>query len=94
MPTLKSRDTRTSVTCTKILCYSPCGVQELDHPPHRLRCPLDLVRAEVYCHLKVVCRLNRRTLQHHHHCRYPEEEHGQRDAKRMKMGDLVPNQFL
>lgn len=66
------------MTCTKISCYSPCVVQVPDHPPRRLRCPLDLVRGEVYCHLKAVYRLIRQNLRHHHHCRHPEEEGGQK----------------
>lgn len=69
------------MTYTKILRYSPCVVQVPDHPPRRLRRPLDLVRAEVYCHLKAAYRLSWQTLRHHHRCRRPEEEGGQRDAK-------------
>lgn len=68
------RKTHIHYTCTKHLCYSPCVVQVPDHPRHRLRCPLDLVRAGVYCHLKAGYRLNRQTLRHHRHCRHPKEE--------------------
>lgn len=76
--------------CTKILCCSPCVVQVPDPPPHRLRRPLDLAWEEVYCQLKAGYRLNRQNLQRHHHCRHPEEEDGQRDAKRMEMSDVAP----
>jgi len=62
----------------KTLCYSPCMVEVPDRPPRRLRYPLELVRAQVYSHSKAVYRLNRQTLRHHHHCRRPDEEDGQR----------------
>lgn len=67
------------------LCYSPCAVQGLDHPPHRWRRPLDLVRLEVCCHLKAGYCLNLQILQHHHHCHRPEEEDW--------MWDVVSSQF-
>lgn len=53
-------------------------VQVPDHPPRRWRCPPDLVKVEVCNHLKVVCRLIRESLPHHHHCLRPAQEIGQR----------------
>lgn len=91
--TSKKPRTTYSITCIDILVYSLCVVQVPDPPPHRWRRPLDLERAEVYCHLKAVYHLNRQTLQHHHHCRLPEEADIQRDTKRMNIWDLITDQF-
>ena len=74
---LKSQTPTESLISTYDLCYSPCVVQVPDLPPHRWRPPPNLARAEVYCHLKAVCRLNQQTLHHHRHC-LPEEEDRQR----------------